>query len=292
MKYSIENAYLKVSVDTYGAQLCSVIRKCDGVEHMWQADPAVWGYHAPILFPHTGKVVDGVIEAKGGRYSSGQHGFARLMEHELVGLSEDTIVLELCSGPETLEKFPYEFRLVSTFTLEGPTVHHSLTVENLDEENLPFGIGYHPAFAVPFDDRHTATDYVLRFDEMESPICMNCLPTGLTQGDTYCLGNNIREIEVDENLFANDSHCMLNLRSRTLGLYEKGSGRGVVCDIGQFPYTLIWSKPGMPRFVCIEPWHSLPSPQDGSANWDEKPAAAILLPGESWMTTLSITFVR
>ena len=292
MKYSIENAYLKVSVDTYGAQLCSVIRKCDGVEHMWQADPAVWGYHAPILFPHTGKVVDGVIEAKGGRYSSGQHGFARLMEHELVGLSEDTIVLELCSSPETLEKFPYEFRLVSTFTLEGPTVHHSLTVENLDEENLPFGIGYHPAFAVPFDDRHTATDYVLRFVEMESPICMNCLPTGLTQGDTYCLGNNIREIEVDENLFANDSHCMLNLRSRTLGLYEKGSGRGVVCDIGQFPYTLIWSKPGMPRFVCIEPWHSLPSPQDGSANWDEKPAAAILLPGESWMTTLSITFVR
>ena len=292
MKYSIENEYLKISVDTYGAQLCSVVRKCDGVEHMWQADPAVWGYHAPILFPHTGKVVDGVIEAKGGRYASGQHGFARLMEHEPVGLSEDTIVLELCSSPETLEKFPYEFRLVSTFTLEGPTVHHSLTVENLDEDSLPFGIGYHPAFAVPFDDRHTATDYVLRFDEMESPICMNCLPTGLTQGNTYCLGSNIREIDVDENLFANDSHCMLNLRSRTLGLYEKGSGRGVVCDIGEFPYTLIWSKPGMPRFVCIEPWHSLPSPQDGSAKWEEKPAAAILLPGESWMTTLSMTFVR
>ena len=52
MDYSIENEYLKVTVTTYGAQLKSVIRKCDGVEHMWQADKSVWGFHAPILFPH------------------------------------------------------------------------------------------------------------------------------------------------------------------------------------------------------------------------------------------------
>ena len=117
MKYTIENEYLKLTVETYGAQIASIVRKLDGVEHMWQADPAVWGYHSPILFPHAGKVVDGVIEAKGGRYASGQHGFARLMEHDFVAQSQDTIVLELCSSPETLAKFPYEFRLVSTFTL-------------------------------------------------------------------------------------------------------------------------------------------------------------------------------
>ena len=79
MEYCIENEYLKVTVTTFGAQLKSVVRKCDGVEHMWQADPEVWGYHAPILFPHAGKVVDGIIEAKGGSFESKQHGFARLM---------------------------------------------------------------------------------------------------------------------------------------------------------------------------------------------------------------------
>ena len=84
MDYIIENEYLKVTVTTFGAQVKSVIRKCDGAEHIWQADPAVWGYHAPILFPHAGKVVDGIIEAKGGVYESGQHGFTRLMEHEFV----------------------------------------------------------------------------------------------------------------------------------------------------------------------------------------------------------------
>ncbi len=292
MEYSIENEYLKLIVTTWGAQVKSVIRKCDGVEHMWQADPEVWGYHAPILFPHAGKVVDGKIEAKGSVYESGQHGFARLMEHEFVDQTADTIVLELCSSPETLAKFPYEFRLVSTFTLENDTVHHTLTVENLDEEKLPFGIGYHPAFTVPFDDKHVATDYELRFSEMESPICLNCLPTGLVQDDHYYLGNNITAIPVDENLFANDSHCMVNLKSATLGIYEKGTGRGVVCSIADFPYNLLWSKPGMPKFICIEPWHSLPSPQNGSKKWEEKPAAAVLNPGEAWSCTLSTSFVR
>ena len=292
MEYIIENEYLKVTVTTWGAQVKSVIRKCDGVEHMWQADKSVWGYHAPILFPHAGKVVDGIIEVGGKEYPSSQHGFARTSAHQFVEQSAATIVLELCSSPALLERFPFEFRLVSTFTLENDTLHHTLTVENLDEKDLPFGIGYHPGFAIPFDDAHVATDYEFRFSESESPICLNCLPTGLVQPDHYPLGANITAIPIDENLFVNDSYCMVNLRSATLGVYEKGTGRGVVCDIREFPYTLIWSKPGMPKFVCIEPWHSLPSPEGGSTKWEEKPAAAVLTPGEAWSTTMSTAFVR
>lgn len=291
-EFTIENEYLKVTVTTWGAQVKSVVRKCDNVEHIWQADKAVWGYHAPILFPHTGKVVDGKIEAKGKVYESSQHGFARSMEHSFVDQTADTIVLELCANEETLVRFPYEFRLVSTFTLEEYTLHHTLTVENLDEEKLPFGIGYHPAFTVPFDKNHVATDYELRFDQMESPLCINCLPTGLMQKDHYYLGSNITSIAVDEMLFENDSYCMTNLNSNTLGIYEKDTGRAVVCNIAQFPYTLIWSKPGMPKFICIEPWNSLPSAEGSSISWEEKPAAAILLPGEAWSTTLSTSFIR
>lgn len=292
MEYRLENEYLAVTVTTWGAQVKSVVRKCDGVEHIWQADKSVWGYHAPILFPHAGKVVDGEFEAKGKIFASPQHGFARLMEHSLEAQTQDALVLSLDSNPQTLERFPYEFSLVSTFTLEGDTLHHTLTVENLDEAPLPFGIGYHPAFTIPFDGEHTFRDYELRFSDMESPICINNLPNGLIHGDLYHLGANIQSIPIDEGLFSNDSHCMVNLRSSTLGLYEKGTGRAVICDIEDFPYTLIWSKPGEPKFVCIEPWHSLPSPENGSKRWEEKPAAAILNPGESWSCTLTTRFAR
>ena len=292
MEYIIENEYLKVTVSALGAQIRSVIRKCDGVEHIWCGDPSVWKFQTPILFPHCGRLVDGKLEAKGKIYESGPHGFARDLQHDFVDQTADTLVLELCSSPETLARFPYEFRLVSTFELENDTLHHTLTVENLDSDKLPFGIGYHPGFTVPFDDQHVATDYELRFSEMESPICLNCLPTGLVQKDHYYLAANTDTIAIDETLFANDSHCMANLKSATLGIYEKGTGRAVVCNIEEFPYVLLWSKPGTPKFVCIEPWHSLPSAEGSSIKWEEKPAAAILDPGEAWSCTLSTSFVR
>ena len=82
------------------------------------------------------------------------------------------------------------------------------------------------------------------------------------------------------------------IRCLALGLYEKDSGRGVVCNIKNFPYCLIWSKPGVPKFICIEPWNSLPSYAEGGYSWEEKPAAARIQPGQCWSTTLSTSFVR
>ena len=291
MKYSIENEILKVTVLDRGSQICSVIHKCDGVEHIWQADPNVWGKHGPILFPHCGGLTDGVMNAKGNTYKYTKHGFAKEMAFSLAEQTENQLVLELTDSPETMEYWPYKFRLRSTFTLEGDTLHHTLTVENRDEEEMPFGIGFHPGFAVPFDSEHKAEDYALCFDQVENPICM-ATPKGMISGETYRLGTNITAIPLDEELFAHDSHCMTGLQSKTLGLYEKDTGRGVVCSIKNFPYCLIWSMPGVPQFVCIEPWHSLPGLSTGSTRWEDKPAAAILAPGEIWDTTLSIGFVR
>lgn len=293
MEYILENEYLRVTVTTWGAQLKSVVRKCDNVEHIWQADKTVWGYHAPILFPYAGKVKDGMIECRGQHFENlPQHGFARIGEHALVKHTERSVVLELTDSEATQAMWPYAFRLTTTYILEGDTVFHSLTVENLDDENMSFGIGYHPGFTIPFDDEHTYRDYEFRFDCPQSPLCLNQQPGGLYQGDTYYLGFNTAVIPIDENLFANDSHCMAGLTAKTLGVYEKGTGRAVVCDISSFPYTLIWSKPGEPRFVCIEPWHSLPSPKDGDHLWINKPAAATIAPGECWKTTLPIRFQR
>ena len=293
MDFVIQNDLLQVTVTTNGAQIKSVIRKEDATEHMWQADPAVWGYHSPILFPYAGKLKDSAMEVKGQRIENCPgHGFARLMEHRPVCCTENTVVLELTDTPQTLKLWPYQFRLVSSFLLEGDTLHHVLTVENRDEAVMPFGIGYHPAFRLPFDENHTYQDYELRFDRVESPLCLDTSNGGLVGNQTYYLGKNLQRIPLDEQLFAHDSHCMTGLSSRTLGLYEKDSGRGVVCGIRGFPFVLIWSKPGEPQFVCIEPWNSTPSPVSGSCDWLEKPAAAVLAPGEDWSTTLSMSFVR
>ena len=268
MEFVIENAYLKVTVTDWGAQVKSVLRKCDGVEHIWQADPSVWGYHAPILFPYCGRLKEGKFEVNGKTYESGtQHGFARTATHRLVKQTDTQVVLELTESEETLAVFPWRFSLKSTFTLDGDTLRHTLTVKNTDTAPFSFGIGYHPAFAIPFDRNHTYADYELRFSEMESPLCLGTAPKGLVNGQIYSLASNIRSIPVTAGMFDNDSHCMVNLNSKTLGLYEKDTGRGVVCNIENFPYCLIWSKPGIPQFICIEPWNSLPGSKRAAAGF-------------------------
>lgn len=295
MQATIQNEFLSLTVDTHGAEAVS-LKNAAGEELLWQADPAVWKRHAPILFPWTGKLKDGSFTHGGKTYKGGQHGFARDVEHTLLEAEGDTIRLELRPDEAMkAEKFPFDFVLTSTFRLDGKTLHHTLTVSNPGAEELRFGIGYHPAFAVPFDDAHKTTDYELRFDRLESPLCVSALPNGLLNGTNfYYLARNTDAIPLTDELFDNDSHCMVNLRSASLSIVEKDTGRRVSCDIQGYPYVLIWSsiKAKPLRFVCIEPWHSLPGEENGPIDWDQRPCAASLAKGESWSTTLTTTFDR
>ena len=294
MEFILENDILKVTVTTRGAQAKSVIRKCDGAEHIWCGDPDIWEFHTPILFPYCSNVKDHRLEIRGQVIENcGGHGFYRNIEHRLVSCDETSVVLELTDNAQTRALYPYAFRLVTTFTLEGDTLHHTLTVENTDSEDISFGIGYHPAFAIPFDQEHTARDYEIRFDSLETPLC-RVFENGLVTPDkTFCMGTNIRGLAIDEKTFCVGSYVMTGLQSRTVGLFEKGTDRGVVLGVRGFPYVVLWAKPDMlPPFVCIEPWHSLATPTDGSCRWEEKPHAATVAPGQDWSTTLSMSFVR
>lgn len=172
-------------------------------------------------------------------------------------------------------------------------MHHTLEVENRDSDPMPFGIGYHPGFAVPFDEQHTTEDYEFRFDTPQSPLCIDCLPHGLVNGKCYYLAANTDRIQLTDRLFDNDSFCMANLTAKTLGIVEKDTGRNITCRIEGYPYALIWSAHSEKiHFVCIEPWHSLPGTETGSQQWADRPAAAILAPGQSWSTCLTTKFER
>lgn len=77
MQATIHNEFLTLTVDTLGAEAVS-LKNAAGEELLWQADPAVWKRHAPILFPWTGKLPGGTFTHGGKTYKGGQHGFARI----------------------------------------------------------------------------------------------------------------------------------------------------------------------------------------------------------------------
>ena len=89
MLYTIKNDRLEISADTFGAELHSV--KLGGKEYLWQCGDA-WKRYAPILFPFICSPKDRKYTAKGKQYTmKANHGFARDMEFESTGHSEDSL---------------------------------------------------------------------------------------------------------------------------------------------------------------------------------------------------------
>ena len=293
MEFTIENNFLCVRVQSRGAELCSVVKKETGEEMLWQADPAVWNRHAPILFPYCGRLKGGAFTHNGVSYEGGQHGFARDMEHALVEQSGDSVTLCLEANVLTMEKFPFAFKLFSTFRLEGVTVHHDIRVENDGGEVMPFAFGYHPAFLCPFDAAHKAEDYVLRFDTPQTPTVIETgEDDGLVTGATRVYFESETDITLHDGMFDHDSTCFSRLTAGSLSIVEKETGRRVSVGIEGYPYVLMWSAKGPVRYVCIEPWHGLPDARTASGIWEEKPDTVRLAPGESWSTGLAMTFAR
>ena len=51
----LKSDYLQVEFQSLGGALSSIKDK-DGVEYLWQGDPAYWSGQAPVLFPICGSV--------------------------------------------------------------------------------------------------------------------------------------------------------------------------------------------------------------------------------------------
>ena len=52
--YILKNDHLQIGIQHNGAELCSIKNLKNNKEYMWQADPEIWGSHAPNLFPVIG----------------------------------------------------------------------------------------------------------------------------------------------------------------------------------------------------------------------------------------------
>lgn len=145
---TLKNTALTLNISLHGAELTS-IRDSFGREFLWQADPAFWKRHSPVLFPIVGSLWDKYFRVNGREYEMGQHGFARDMDFRLVSEREDEMWFELKSSPETLAKYPYKFTLRIGYRLEANKIHVMWEVSGDDSQTMWFQIGAHPAFYLP-----------------------------------------------------------------------------------------------------------------------------------------------
>lgn len=144
---TLSNSRLTIQVSPHGAELCSIV--CNGKEYLWQADPAFWKRHSPVLFPIVGSVWQNTFYVNDHPFKMTQHGFARDMDFELVTESDNELRYRLTDNEETRAKYPFPFSLEIGYRLKGNTIEVMWQVTNPSDEEIHFQIGAHPAFYFP-----------------------------------------------------------------------------------------------------------------------------------------------
>ena len=255
----IKNEHIMLRLSTKGAEV-KELQTVDGVEYIWQADPAYWSQSAPLLFPFIGRLTDNSYKYNGKVYSMGIHGFASSSEFSVAVLEKDRAVLELRANPKTKQNYPFDFLLRVTYTLVDVSVVVSYEVSNLDEKTMSFGIGGHPGFNVPLVSNESFEDYELEFNTPCQPDRVGFSPSVYLNGmdEPYQL-SDAKRLPLCHDLFDNDAVILKNM-AREIMLRSNKSGRGVCVSYPDMPYLGIWHRPKTDApYVCIEPWSSLPA---------------------------------
>ncbi|UOG74139.1 aldose 1-epimerase family protein [Hymenobacter tibetensis] len=289
MTYTLENEQCRVTIQASGAELSSFVRKdLDNLEYMWEADPAVWGRHAPVLFPIVGRLPNDTYTYQGQTYRLTQHGFARDQEFTLVRQAPAELAFELRANDATRALFPFDFSLLISYRLAGPMLTIGWEVTNLGTGELLFGIGAHPAFRCPLLPDEAFEDYEFVFDHPVS-FERHLLEGGLLNGQTESVLQDETTLPLRYELFEQDALVLKHFDFTHVTLRSRRSGRGVRVRFDGFPYLGLWTKGPGARFVCIEPWQGIASATTDSGELAEKEGILTLQPNQEFVASYSIT---
>ena len=271
---TIERGRLKAQFRAQGAELVSLTH--DGAERIWQADPAVWGWHAPNLFPIVGGLAGDRLVHNGGSYSLPSHGFLRHTACELAAHGPAACTWRLADNAATRAVYPFRFLLEIDYALAEDALTGRFTLSNPGDEPLVASLGIHPAFQWPLAPGLRREDHRLLF-EREEPAPIRRVVDKLLAAEPEPTPVQGRVLPLHDGLFAADAVIMDRPASRAL-VFGAPGGPAIAMD-WDFPQLGIWTKPGA-AFLCIEPWQGHASPRGFDGEFAGKPGTVSLAPGE------------
>ena len=286
MSLHIENEFFTARVLTRGAELCSLRRKADGAELIWQGDERYWGAHAPLLFPVTGKLKDLRFERDGKAYELPPHGFAKEREFEVLGHTRDSASLVLRSDEETLQQYPFPFCLTCTFTLTYTGIAVTRSVKKTGGAEMLFSIGEHLGLSLtPWAESLEACELVFPAPQTASNWRLD---KGLLDvREPYLDG--ARTLPLSKELFrARGCLVLQGLDAPWTALRARGAQKGARVSIGGFSALVVWSPDNEGQFVCVEPWQGLPSEARGGYDLARRPCIRRLPAGEEYAYTITV----
>jgi galactose mutarotase-like enzyme len=269
----LSNEKLEIKISTHGAELRSIRRKDTDTEYLWNADPKYWGRSSPVLFPFVGSIRNKTYRYLGQTYTMGQHGFARDMDFEVIESAaseqkesatagtQNEAWFALESTDETYQNYPFRFRLEIGYRLEGSSVTVMWKVKNIDEKEIYFSIGAHPAFFCPVHEGEKQTDCYIGFwnpqgekmQKFDSTVMK--IEEGLVLNETapYLLEDGL--LPITEHLFDCNTLILEHGQAGRVAFLDSSKQEFLAVEFDA-PVVGIWSPTGKQApFICIEPWY-------------------------------------
>lgn len=307
MEYIIENQILKITINTVGAEITSVIDKSNETELAWTGDARFWGGHGPILFPACGGLWNGEYTHESKTFNMPKHGVVRHMDWELHDKDDDAdgcnwVVLRASSNDKTKLSYPFDFELLISYELHDTELTCSYIVGNNEEHTaMPFQIGGHPSFQLPdyYETESSKTiGYLQPVSHHGVDVDAHCLSIvrvgeqGCWRTERYpapCTDEGLIPICVDT--FAHEA--LIFDRNQVSGFRVMDAQKHTIaCLRSDAPVFLIWQPQGkLSPFVCVEPWYGLCDQEGHSTSIIERPYSQCVMPDdERWGTLYSIQF--
>ena len=270
----IANDQITVDIAALGAEMQSIQTR-DGRHWLWHGDASYWTGRSPVLFPIVGKAPNDSVSIEGQRFQMSQHGFARRSNFELVVEESDCCVYRLSASEASRAMYPFDFQLDIEHRVEGRAVVVSAEVTNRDKRIMPYGIGFHPAFAWPLPGAAGRAHFI-ELDDGGAP-ALHRLSGGLVDPEPQPSPFSHGRLELSHSQFANDA--MIFPEGAGTGVrYGPDSGPSVHFTWENLPNFALWTK-SVAGFICLEPWHGT-SPEVGSSDeLSQRPYSELLGPG-------------
>jgi galactose mutarotase-like enzyme len=287
MEYKIENDYLIVTVKDKGAELTSIYDKRTHTEHLWQADPRFWGWHAPVLFPVVGRCKNDTVKINGNHFNMEKHGFARKSSFDFVEKTALSIKFKMTHNSITQKVYPFDFIFNISYVLNGKILDTIYEVVNQQDKTIYYSLGGHPALAVPFTKEEKYEDYYIEFpfDEQLEREFIN--EDGFFTGEKKGVLTAPFMLQLNSTIFDKDALIFKNIKSKTVKIRSRNHQRTVSVSFDDFDYLGLWAK-NYAHYVCVEPWLGCADNEYFDGEFSTKEGIQQLQPNESKIATFSI----
>ncbi|MDE5881838.1 MAG: aldose 1-epimerase family protein [Muribaculaceae bacterium] len=292
MVQELKNHLLKVVIDSHGAELQSIVDLRTNHEFLYQGNTQYWARRSPVLFPLVGSVWNGKFRMDGKEFAMGQHGFARDSEFTVIpDTPDDEAWFALDWNEHTYAIYPRKFRLEIGYKLYETRLTVMWRVKNVDDKDMNFHIGAHPAFNYPdFSPTDAVHGYFL-FDKVD-------LHTQLLK-EKGCITEEEQKVELDSEemlpitatTFDINTIILANQDVRRVSLLDK-QRRPYLSVLFNAPVVGMWSPSPEAPFVCIEPWWGRTDRIGFNGDFSEREYVNTIGAGHTFSASYMVIFER